>query len=278
MLIGYNQATTLKNSDVETDLKYAEKYGYDYIEFQMGQLYRYLDGHPISQLKDFFASSRIKPYSLNALEFFNLKNAKEFEKVKEEFTKMCDIASELECSSIIVVPSPKPEQTSNDEIKKDSIDKLNILADIGSDYGIKLAYEYLGFKETSVNSFSQCYEIIEQLDRDNVGIVMDCFHFYAGGSNIEDLKRADADKIFVFHLDDCKDLALDQLQDSDRVWPGDGVIPLDMIFDAFKEIGFNGVATIELFNPEYWTWEPRETIRVAKEKTVAAIEKYFNQS
>ena len=31
MLIGYNQATTLKSSNVETDLKYAEKYDYDCI-------------------------------------------------------------------------------------------------------------------------------------------------------------------------------------------------------------------------------------------------------
>ena len=30
MLIGFNQGTTLENSDTETDLKYTEKYGFEY--------------------------------------------------------------------------------------------------------------------------------------------------------------------------------------------------------------------------------------------------------
>ena len=54
MLIGYNQATTLKSTNVETDLKYAEKYGYGFIKFEMGQLYDYLDRKSISDLKEFF--------------------------------------------------------------------------------------------------------------------------------------------------------------------------------------------------------------------------------
>ena len=31
MLLGYNQGTTLKNSDTATDIKFADKYGFDYI-------------------------------------------------------------------------------------------------------------------------------------------------------------------------------------------------------------------------------------------------------
>ncbi|MCJ7471532.1 MAG: sugar phosphate isomerase/epimerase [Actinobacteria bacterium] len=103
-----------------------------------------------------------------------------------------------------------------------------------------------------MNTFRQCYDIIEAVDRNNVGIVIDCFHFYPNGSRLEDLEKADPDKIFVFHIDDSTDLPLEKLQDSDRVWPGDGIIPLDKILGALKKIGFNGVATIELFNPEYW--------------------------
>ena len=275
MLIGYNQGTSLKNSDVETDLKYAEKYGYKYIEFQMGQLYKYLEQHDIKELKDYFNKSSIKPYALNALEFFNLKSDEEFEDVKTKFTRMCEIASIIDCNNIIIVPSPRIKGISEGHIKEDSIKVTNILADIGESYNINLAYEYLGFEETSVNSFAQCYEIIKDIDRDNVGIVMDCFHFYASDSKIEDLYEANPKKIFIFHINDSRDLPLNQLQDSDRVWPGDGVIPLDKIFHAFKKIGFDGVATIELFNPEYWKWDPEKTIKVAKEKTEVVINKYY---
>jgi len=275
MLIGYNQATTLKSSNVETDLKYAEKYGYDFIEFQMGQLNDYFGRKSISDLKEFFSQSNIKPYSLNALEYFNLKKGEEFEKIKNEFLKMCKISKEIACDSIIIVPSPKKDSISEDEIKKDSIDSINILADIGEQYGIKLAIELIGLEEFSINNFSQCYEIVQEINRNNVGMVMDCFHFYTGGSKIEDLRKADSEKIFVFHIDDSKDLPLNELRDSDRLWPGDGVIPLDKILGALKFIGFDGVVTVELFNPEYWKWEPEKAIKVAKEKTEDVINRFY---
>ena len=275
MLIGYNQATTLKNSDVETDLKYAEKYGYSYIEFQKGQLYEYLKKHSLEELKSFFKTSKIKPYALNALEYFNLKGSAEFEEVKKEFIRMCEISKELNCGVIIIVPSKRIEGLSNEDIKKDSLKSVNLLADIGEKYGVKLAYEYLGSPDTSVNSFNQCYDVVKTINRDNVGIVLDCFHFYASGSKIDDIKKASGEKIFVFHINDCKDLPLSTLQDSDRVWPGEGVIHLDKIFSSLKLINFDGVATVELFNPDYWKWDPEETIKVAMEKTEACINKYF---
>lgn len=275
MLIGYNQGTTLENSDVETDLKYAEKYGFDFIEFQMGPLDKYLENHSLDELNEFFAGSRIKPFSLNALVFFNLKSGTELEEVIKEFMRMCNIAGKLHIDTIILVPSPKIEGLSAKDVLKDSVQIIERLAEIGNKYGIKLAYELLGFPGTSVNNFSQCYEIIQEVDREDVGIVLDCFHFYASGSAIKDLEAADANKIFVFHIDDSKEGPLETLTDADRLWPGDGVVPLDKILHILKTKNFEGAATIELFNPDYWKWDPEKTIRVAKEKTESIIKKYF---
>jgi len=275
MIIGYNQATTLDRSDVETDIKYCEKYGYKFIEFQMVQLNKYLEKYDVKELKELLDKSGIKTYSLNALEFFNLKKGEEFEEIKQRFIRMCEIARPLECDTIIVVPSPNVNNLDKDQIKEDSIKALNILADIGKKYNVRLAVEFLGFEETSINTFGQCYDILEELNRDDVGLVLDCFHFYAGGSRVEDLKKANPGKIFVFHINDSVELPLNELQDSDRVWPGDGVMPLDKILSTLKEIGFDGVATVELFNPEYWKWDPGKAIKIAKEKSELVVSKYY---
>ena len=156
MLIGFNQGTTLKNSDTETDLRYAEKYGFNYIEFQMGPLYKYLETHKLEELNDFFSKSRVKPYSLNVLEFFNLKSGNELKEVLNEFMRMCEIAKALGIEIIILVPSLNTKGLSKREILKDSVKVINMLAEISSKYAIKLAYEFLGFKGTSVNNFAQC--------------------------------------------------------------------------------------------------------------------------
>jgi len=272
---GYNQGTTLKNSDTETDLKFAEKYGFDFFEFQMGPLYEYLAGHEIKELKEFFSTSRIKPYALNVLEFFNLKTGDALREKTDEFCSMCEIARELDIGIIILVPSPNEGGFTRKQILKDSVETISKLTDISQEYGIKLAYEFLGFKESSVNNLSQCNEIIKEVNRPDVGIVLDCFHFYAGDSRLEDLEDIDPEKIFVFHINDSKKGDTWTLEDSDRLWPGDGAIPLERILGILKKKGFKGVATIELFNPEYWKWDPEDTIRVARQKTVDIIDKYY---
>jgi 2-keto-myo-inositol isomerase len=58
-------------------------------------------------------------------------------------------------------------------------------------------------------------------------------------------------KIFVFHINNSKDLPLDSLKDSDRLWPGDSIISLNKILSSLKKIEFDRATTVELFNPEY---------------------------
>ena len=36
--------------------------------------------------------------------------------------------------------------------------------------------------------------------------------------------------------------------------PGDGIIPLDEISSKLKSKGYEGIASIELFRPEYGKW------------------------
>lgn len=277
MLLGFNQGTTLKNSNTGKDLLLAEKYGFDFIEFQMGPLYSYLKDHTVMDLKTFFDNNNIKPYALNVLEYFNLKTPEEFKDVEKEFIRMCEIAKSINCGVIILVPSRKNREMTLKEIKDDSVNCIKRLLEIiyTRQYDIKLSYEFLGFSDFSVNNFSQCYEIVDELDDSRIGITLDCFHFYGGGSKILDLKEADGKKIFVFHVDDSKDKPLNILTDADRIWPGEGVIPFNDILPALKEIGFNGVATIELFNPDYWKWDAEKTVKVAKEKLVSLMSGYF---
>jgi sugar phosphate isomerase/epimerase len=56
------------------------------------------------------------------------------------------------------------------------------------------------------------------------------------------------------------------------VFPGDGVAPLPAIFQNLKANGFNGVLSLELFNPTYYERNPLEVIREGLEKMKAAAE------
>lgn len=275
MKICFNEATTLKNSNLKMDLELCEKYNYDLIEIRLDKLKEYLSTNNLKELSAFFSHSRLKPFAFNALEFVTFRDESDYKKIKKDLEFLCQVGDEINCRKIVVVPSFDIGGYTKKQIKEESIKILNDLADSAERFGIKLAFEFVGYPNCSVNTFGQAYDIVKAVNRDSVGIVLDCFHFHAMNSKIEDLKKADADKIFIFHIDDAEDLPSGALRDENRLWPGDGIIDLDSILNTLKEIGYNKMVSVELFRPEYWNLDAEDTIKIAKEKTEKVIKKYF---
>lgn len=276
MKICFNQATTMKHSNLEKDLKLCEKHGYHLIEIRLDKLKEYLKTKSIQDLVVFFKENQIKPFAFNALEFINFRKKQDYQKIKDELKFLCEVGEQIDCRKIVVVPSFDVGPYTKDEIKQETVRVLNELADTAQKHNVDLAFEFVGYPNCSVNTFEQAYEIVAETNRNNVGIVVDCFHFHAMNSRIEALKAADPKKIMIFHIDDAEDLPVGALRDNHRLWPGDGAIDLDRILKTLKYIGYDEMASIELFRPEYWEWDIEETIKTGKKKTEAIISKYFS--
>jgi 2-keto-myo-inositol isomerase len=275
MKICFNEATTMKNSTLEQDLFLCEQNNYDYIEIRLDQLRQYLKKHAAADLVHFFSQSSIKPYSLNAVEFITFRDPAGYRAVKDDLEFLCQIGQRINCPKVVVVPTFGVGSRTRSEIKNESVRVLRELAGLAAPYGIKLAYEFVGYPDCSVNTLGQCWDIVKEVDRDDVGLVLDCFHFHAMGSRFEDLRQVDPAKIFVFHIDDSEDLPVGALRDANRLWPGDGVIDFSRLSATLKEIGYSEMASVELFRPEYWNWQASAAIRTAKEKTEAVLRRYF---
>lgn len=275
MKICFNQATTMKHSTLESDLAACEKTGYDLIEIRLDKLRDYLTRHTIEELGEYFRAHRIKPYAFNALEFINFRDEAGFADIMEGLRFCCEAGAVIDCHKVVIVPTFNVGDKTITEIRKETVRVIHIMADYAEKFGMNLAFEFVGYPDCSVNTFGQAYDIVKTVDRKNVGIVLDCFHFHAMGSRIEDLKKADAKKIFIFHLDDSEELPVGAARDNNRLMPGEGAIDLPLIFGTLKELGYDSMVSIELFRPEYWEWPDEENIRVSYEKTCAAIRPFF---
>jgi len=275
MKICFNEATTMKNSTLQKDLELCEKHGYDLIEIRLDKLKDYLTTHTVDDLARFFKNNRIKPFSFSALKSITFRDPVGHRQIKEDLKFLCEAGTKISCKKIIVVPTFDVGRKTKGEIKTESIRSLSDLADTAEKYGIKLAYEFVGYPNCSVNTFGQAYDIVSSVNRDSVGIVFDCFHFHAMNSRMENLKKADGRKIFILHLDDSEDLPPGMLRDHHRLWPGEGAINISEILKTLKKIGFNEMASIELYRPEYWDLDVEETIRIGRKKTEEAVQKYF---
>jgi len=282
MKVGYNEATAMKNSNLNTDLMLTEKYGYDYIEIRLDMLNEYLTSKSIDNLSEFFKNSRVKPYALNSMEEINFRDKAGVDELLEQVKKVCSIAEKINNPYLIVVPSFRNEAVKNksaSDIENDSIEVLNKLADVSEEFNVKIAFEPVGFKNCAVRSMRQAWDIVKKVDRNSVGLVIDAFNVYLYNQlkDIDVLEEIDNDKLFVFHINDCEGGVLpSELQLKHRIWPGEGVIPLKDMMKVLYKKGFDRIASVELFRPEYWELKPEDTIRTAKEKTDKVIEMFYN--
>ncbi len=109
------------------------------------------------------------------------------------------------------------------------------------------------------------------MNRENIGLVLDTFHFYAGGSSVGAIRDVDPEKIFILHMNDAEKLPKAELQDAHRLFPGEGVIPLAEIVSGLKNIHYDGPVSLEMFRPAYWFRPPEEVAQ----KGIDAIRKFL---
>src|SRR5690606_17954333 len=98
------------------------------------------------------------------------------------------------------------------------------------------------------------------------------FHMYISGGGFEALKHVKGESIAIFQFADAPaSPKADELKDADRVYPGDGILPLPEILRDLKATGFKGCVSLELYNPNYWKEDLAKVARTGLEKTVEVI-------
>jgi len=273
MKLALNGATTMR-ADLPTDLLAAQSAGYDYLEIWAAKLRAFLKQNSIADLQALFNKHQVPPLSINSIEHITFRDETAYQEIKQQCHELCSIAAQIDCPYVVVVPGRLPVGgASVGEIKTESIRVLNELADIAATYNVSLAFEFLGQADCSVQTLAQANEIAEAVDRENVGLIIDSFHFYAGGSSIEMIQSVAPDSIYVFHLNDAEDLPRAQLEDRHRLYPGSGILPLSEMFRAFNRIGYDRVASIEIFRAEYWEMDPMKVARDARRAAAGVMEK-----
>lgn len=276
MKISYNEATAMKRSTLENDLLLCEKVGYDFIEIRLDMLRDYLQTHTINNLESFFYSSRIKPHAFNALFDINFCDDASWDKVVTDFMLACETGEKIGSHYIVVVPTitKEPNNRSKQEVFEDSVKNLIKLSDIGREYDMKLAFEPVGNPGCCVRTVRQAWDIVKEVNRDNVGLTFDAFNLYLYNKleHFGDMKLVDLDKIFVVHLDDSDDKPIEVLDHCDRCFPGYGVINLRNYIGTLKDMNYDGMVSIETFRPEYWEKDPEWVIRKGYETTKQLLE------
>jgi len=270
MKLALNGATTMK-ADLVTDIKAASAAGFDCLEIWSAKLKSFLRTNTAYDLKRMLQEQGIAPYSINSIEQITFRDGDGRRSLRSECDELCRIAAEINCPYLVVVPGRLSFDASREEVIKESVRTLTEMADIAETFDVGLAFEFIGQPDCSVHTLALASEIVQLADRENVGLVIDSFHFYAGGSTIESIEALDPEKLFIFHINDAEDLPREQLEDRHRLLPGLGILPLKEIVSALRRIRYDRVTSVEIFRPEYWERDPFELARDARTAVVQVL-------
>jgi 2-keto-myo-inositol isomerase len=271
MQLALNGATTMR-ADLATDLHAARAAGFDYLEIWAAKLRAFLKERTTADLKDLFDESDLSPLSINSIEHVTFRDAAAYDSIKRECEEMSSIAAAVGCPCLVVVPGRLPNGgASRQNVIAESVRVLNELCDIAGAHNVSLAFEFLGQTDCSVPTLDLAHEIVREVNRKDLGVVIDSFHFYAGNSTIDMIEALDPNLIQIFHINDAEDLPRTELEDRHRLLPGLGILPLQNMLAAFRKIEYDKVASVEIFRPEYWERDPFELARDAHAATERLI-------
>ena len=136
-------------------------------------------------------------------------------------------------------------------------DALELARDRADRLGIRIAFEFLGFGDCPINTPDIATETVDRIE--GIDLVLDSCHWHASGGR--PLNGFPIGRLALVHLNDAPAKPPREIEDADRVLPGDGVINLEALLQELRKGKYPGPWSLETFNPGYWTEDPEAIAR-----------------
>jgi sugar phosphate isomerase/epimerase len=247
-------ALGIKASQTEA-IDYAARYGFDVVDADG----RYLGDLPPADLARLLDGMRAKNVGW-AMAGFPTEFRKDDAAFNDSVKTLPAFAAGLERAGVKRITtwiSPNSADLTYMENLRTHARRLREAAGILKDRGLRFGLEYVGPKTLwsakrfpFVHTMAEMKELIAEIDRPNVGFVLDSWHWYTSGETRKDLLTLRGDQVVSVDLNDAPSgIPVDQQIDGKRELPAaTGVIDAATFLGALQTIGYDGPVRAEPFN------------------------------
>lgn len=261
-------ASTIRTTPVLRQIEVARAAGYEAIELWHDHIDEHLrSGGSLSEIRRAIDDSGlVVPTTIYLAGWFQPggeEHVRALDEVKRRLEQSAAVGAQF------AIAGPPPGKADRDMGAR----HYSELLDLGRTFGVRPAFEYLGFVE-DINTIEDAIDIVVRSQHPDATVVVDPFHCYRGGGAIESLSKLRPWQIAISHFNDCPAVPAANLQqDSDRVFPGDGVVDLGLYCDQLSGVGYAGWLSLELFREDLWAQDPLSVATLGLEKMRAAAER-----
>jgi sugar phosphate isomerase/epimerase len=262
---------TIRGQDLPLDreIAIASQAGYQGVEPWTHNLQRFVDGGgSLADLKKRIADSGLSVESAIGFAPWAVDDDAQRAQALEQLRREMDLLARIGGKRIAAPPAGL-NRTAGVDLRKVA-ERYRVVLELGRTMDIVPQLEIWGASLTLSRLGDAALVAIEAAHADAC-LLLDAYHLYKGGNDFLGLKQLNGAAMHVFHLNDYPaDPPRETIDDSYRVYPGDGVCPLGDVLRTLHATGFRGMLSLELFNRELWKQDPLEVARtgLAKMKTV----------
>ncbi len=231
----------------------AARTGYDAVEVDLGAVKQMVDGDGITAVADFFASHNVAPGCCGLPVEFRKDDAT-FEAGLKGLGEYARLAAELGCPRMATWVPPVYDRPGR-EMRAILKDRFTQVGSVLAEHGVRIGLEFISplhirqgaGERVCIWQMKPMLELAAECGP-NVGLLLDCWHWHhEPDATVQDILDAGRERIVHVHLNDSADLPPEEIRDNQRLLPGEGVIDLTGFLGALKQIGYEGVLSVEVF-------------------------------
>jgi 2-keto-myo-inositol isomerase len=200
----------------------AKNAGFDAVEIGDDELTAYVAlGGTLADVRTTLARLTLNAVSLYDSSYRTALGTWGDDGMRDRWRAFCARAAAVGCAHVLVAPGLESEAGSTQP--KELAAALGAMADIAAEFELRTALEFRGFRGWAARSLAAARELVDTAGAE-VRLVIDAFHFHTGA-------------IALVRLVDADGRRPETLTDSDRLLPGDGVIPLRDLVRHVESLG-----------------------------------------
>jgi len=254
--------TTSAGSTFRASLEGYAHAGIRYVEIMLPMIAEFMKAASIAEAKRIIADLGLLAVSFGGVRGLAEPNPGHAQAI-EELKRTAGVVAELGIDRL-VCPCGTTEKFTSDDYARGA-ENLREAGEIVKPLGVTAMLEFMR-GSTFVGTLPTALRLTHQAAHSNVRPMLDCYHFWAGLSKFEDLDLVGSGEIHHVHFQDVPDIPREQLDNTTREIPGDGVSPLVRILSKLAEKNYRGPLSVELFYPQLQKGDPYEVALRIRQK------------
>jgi sugar phosphate isomerase/epimerase len=160
--------------------------------------------------------------------------------------------SAVGCGRMMMV-LPSSSAMPSDEFRSTLKARLTAVAGVLARQNVRLGLEFMGplvYRKRAQYEFIWRMNDVVAFAKEigpNIGLTLDSWHWHHAGATVEDIISAGKSRIVTVHLSDAAKMAPEDVKESPRLLPGEGIVNLAGFFQALKQIGYEDGVSPEVF-------------------------------